>query len=218
MHSRDENSYVDQPKEIIATFNRAAHQYSELVTEFETFKVTSEHPLWIQGKGWTEVKDIKGGDAIASVDGDVLVIHNELINKKIKVYNFSVIDTPNYFVGKSRIWVHNAPCEVGFQVSGKNPELNNPKPNSRYYVDGRSTFITDAKGRTTKVNAKITENDIDANLRDCYRTRKVGNCGLPGDDGGHLTANKLGGPGEEINLVPQNMNLNRSRWKAMENE
>ncbi len=32
-----------------------------------------------------------------------------------------------------------------------------------------------------------------------------------------MVATQLGGPGERINLVPQNINLNRGRWRVMEN-
>lgn len=45
----------------------------------------------------------------------------------------------------------------------------------------------------------------------------VGKTGLPGDDGGHLIGARFDGHGENINLVPQNSNLNRSAWKRMEN-
>jgi filamentous hemagglutinin len=37
------------------------------------------------------------------------------------------------------------------------------------------------------------------------------------DDGGHLIANILNGPGEQINYLPQTINLNRGNWKTMEN-
>jgi len=34
---------------------------------------------------------------------------------------------------------------------------------------------------------------------------------------GHHIASVLGGPGEKINLVPMNANLNKGAWKQMEN-
>jgi hypothetical protein len=37
------------------------------------------------------------------------------------------------------------------------------------------------------------------------------------DQGGHLFATVFRGPGERINLVPMNSNLNQGVWKAMEN-
>lgn len=83
-------------------------------------------------------------------------------------------------------------------------------------MDGRHKYTTDADGRTTNVTSTITEYDLDTGVRNGYQQGKVGSCGLD-DEGGHLIATKLGGPGEKINLVPQNMNLNRGNWKRMEN-
>ncbi|WP_417312277.1 DNA/RNA non-specific endonuclease [Ectopseudomonas khazarica] len=53
--------------------------------------------------------------------------------------------------------------------------------------------------------------------RNTYQQCKVGHCGNPGDDGGHLIASSLGGAGDKINIVPQASTLNRGDWKAMEN-
>ena len=36
------------------------------------------------------------------------------------------------------------------------------------------------------------------------------------DDGGHLIANILNGPGEQLNYLPQTVGLNRGKWKTME--
>ena len=113
VHSRSDQSYADRPQQITQLFTREADHYYQLQTEFETINVTAEHPLWVQGKGWTEVKDIQRADPIATKDGDVLVISNTKINEPIQVHNFSVAHTPNYFVGRSGIWVHNTHCDLG---------------------------------------------------------------------------------------------------------
>ena len=42
--------------------------------------------------------------------------------------------------------------------------------------------------------------------------------GVGTDDGGHLIANILNGPGEQLNYVAMNLNLNRGQWKSMEDE
>lgn len=39
-----------------------------------------------------------------------------------------------------------------------------------------------------------------------------------GNEGGHLIASIFSGPGEKLNLVPMNGNLNKGEWKVMENE
>lgn len=45
----------------------------------------------------------------------------------------------------------------------------------------------------------------------------MGNCGLSNDEGGHLIASIFDGPGERLNLVPMDTNLNRGEWKKIEN-
>jgi hypothetical protein len=106
--SRDEHLWSDADQRVTSTFGRVAPSYRELQTEHEAFNITDEHPLWVQGKGWTLAKDVIPGSALASLYGDVVVIRNTVVDKPLRVYNFSVENTPNYFVGSSGVWVHNA--------------------------------------------------------------------------------------------------------------
>lgn len=46
----------------------------------------------------------------------------------------------------------------------------------------------------------------------------AGKCGAAGDEGGHLIASIFSGPGEKLNIVPMNGNLNKGEWKKLENE
>lgn len=52
--------------------------------------------------------------------------------------------------------------------------------------------------------------------RNDYCQRRVGNMGVPDDEGGHLIADVLGGYGGRENLAPQNGELNRGPWKEIE--
>ncbi len=116
VYSRNKTSHQDQLQKVTKTFGRTATGYYLLTTEFETLKVTEEHPLWLQGKGWTKVSEVTANDVIASLDGDVLILDNKKIETPLQVYNFSVANTPSYFVGESKLWAHNAakpPCKNG---------------------------------------------------------------------------------------------------------
>lgn len=106
--SRNELRWSDAEQRVTSTFGRIAPSYRKLQTELELFDITDEHPLWVQGKGWTPAKDVVPGDSLASLRGDVLVASNTPIEKSLRVYNFSVANTPNYFVGESGLWAHNA--------------------------------------------------------------------------------------------------------------
>lgn len=110
--SRHDRFWTDAPQAVERTFGRVAPRYRELKTEFETFRLTDEHPLWVQGKGWTPAEDVTDEDVLAALNGDVLVLSNKLVNAPLRVYNFSVASTSNYFVGASGLWAHNAKCDL----------------------------------------------------------------------------------------------------------
>lgn len=95
-----------------------------------------------------------------------------------------------------------------------NKELNNPQPNTVYEVDGNKVYKTDSLARPSQVEATLSPNVKD---RNGYQQCKAGKCGLVGDEGGHLIASIFNGPGEILNLVPMDGNLNKGVWKQMEN-
>lgn len=86
------------------------------------------------------------------------------------------------------------------------------KPNSIYERNGYE-YKTDEMGRTREVTG-------DLKLEEGERTKlqtEVGHMGVEDDEGGHLVGTRFNGPADAFNLVPQNSNLNRGEWKAMEN-
>jgi len=108
--------------------------------------------------------------------------------------------------------------EVEVSSGGKGAwtkELNKPEPNTIYKVDGNKTYQTDSLGRVERVesNLALTKND-----RNTYQQCVAGKCGIDGDEGGHLIASIFNGPGERLNLLPMNGNLNKGAWKTMENQ
>ncbi|MCW8183021.1 hypothetical protein D8B29_27040, partial [Verminephrobacter eiseniae] len=52
VQSRHDRLFADAPQTVTKTFARTAPSYRRLSTEFDQFKLTDEHPLWVQGKGW----------------------------------------------------------------------------------------------------------------------------------------------------------------------
>jgi hypothetical protein len=110
--SRSADSYLDATQDITHTFNRTAQFYYRLKTGSEEFKVTDEHPFWVQGRGWTKVSEIRRGDAIATANGDTVVLENVRVDEPLQVFNFSVASTESYFVGNEGMWVHNSSCVI----------------------------------------------------------------------------------------------------------
>ncbi|MDR6675090.1 hemagglutinin repeat-containing protein [Xanthomonas sp. 1678] len=101
------------------------------------------------------------------------------------------------------------------QKGGWSKELNKPEPNTVYNVDGNKVYRTNSNGDVEYVEANLSLSTKDRNT---YQQCKAGKCGLADDEGGHLVASIFDGPGEKLNLVPMNSNLNKGAWKAMENE
>jgi hypothetical protein len=116
--SRNDMSFADRSQAVTDVMGRVAPSYRLLATEAGQFKVTGEHPLWVQGKGWTLADQVAADDVIAGEHGDILVHANEAVHKPLRVYNFSVANTENYFVGPGGMWAHNARnCNIGIYTT-----------------------------------------------------------------------------------------------------
>jgi len=97
-----------------------------------------------------------------------------------------------------------------------NDILNKPPiPNHKYYIDN-FLYETDDLARVKGVKGELEliergrneyQQGLSVELKDGIKGK---------DDGGHLIANILNGPGEQINYLPQTINLNRGKWKSME--
>lgn len=77
------------------------------------------------------------------------------------------------------------------------------------------TYEFDDMGRVKKVSGELKLKEGKRNPKAQLEAGGIDR--LPTDEGGHLIANRFSGPSDAINHVPQNMNLNRSAWKKMEN-
>ena len=102
-----------------------------------------------------------------------------------------------------------------------NQELNEPslKPNHVYQV-GEYYYHTDSEGRLAKVTGELELETKDRNGYQQVKSAEAGGIkdGRTTDDGGHMIASIFNGPGEQINLLPMDANLNRGEWKRMENK
>ncbi|GGH61419.1 hypothetical protein GCM10008014_36840 [Paenibacillus silvae] len=98
-------------KEVVGLFQKQADEIYYVHIGDEIIEVTGEHPFWLDGKGWTFVKDLKVGDLLVSSDGTKLAIDKiEKEPREATVYNFEVDDFHSYFVSNLGIWVHN--CDL----------------------------------------------------------------------------------------------------------
>ncbi len=104
----------------------------------------------------------------------------------------------------------------GIKANGDWNKLLNKPPmkNQKYRIDDY-LFETDELGRVKNVKGELQ--DIERGRLKSQQTGSVAlKDGLQGDEGGHLIANILNGPGEQLNYLPQTQALNQGAWKDME--
>ncbi|WP_260405507.1 HINT domain-containing protein [Paenibacillus sp. 598K] len=95
-------------REVVGLFQKQDDEIYKVYIGNEVIEATAEHPFWLDGKGWTFVKDLKVVDLLVSSDGTKLAIDKiEKEPREATVYNFEVADFHSYFVSNLGIWVHN---------------------------------------------------------------------------------------------------------------
>lgn len=76
-------------------------------TTGDTLWATPNHPFWHSG-GYVEAEHLRPGDTLVAVNGTSLIIANSFTkDTTLRVYNFTVEDNHNYYVGDPGVLVHN---------------------------------------------------------------------------------------------------------------
>lgn len=76
----------------------------------ETIDTTTNHPFYVEEKGWVAAGDLEVGDILYTADGDEVEVTDlelEKLAEPITVYNLEVEDFHTYFVGEYGVLVHN---------------------------------------------------------------------------------------------------------------
>ena len=167
-------------KRVAQTFIRKTDQFVHIKVDGQKITTTPEHPFWVSQKGWTDAIELHTGDKLVLQNGKIVtieLIQHELLEDFVTVYNFEVEDFHTYYVTKSNILVHNAPCGYdnirtlnnttikGYKVSmdlerGGSGLLNIylKVGNTKYFWNG-SQFMNNGKAipRSLQNNATITK-------------------------------------------------------------
>ncbi|HMP58615.1 MAG TPA: polymorphic toxin-type HINT domain-containing protein [Gemmatales bacterium] len=80
--------------------------------ELNVLRTTAEHPFWVEGKGWTAVKDLEPGDLLRGHDGQLWPVESVTATTELApVYNCRIAEYHTYFVqapaGGAWLWAHN---------------------------------------------------------------------------------------------------------------
>ena len=115
----------------------------DVVTDAGTWTATANHPIWVDGKGWTDAIDVTAGDQLRGSTGGLLVVqamHDRGWLSGQTVYNLSVAGTHTYYIatanGNLNALVHNCPSPHG-------NSLASPRTTTLYRLD-------DAQGNLLK--------------------------------------------------------------------
>lgn len=88
----------------------------------ETIDTTTNHPFYVEEKGWVAAGNLEIGDTLITADGDEVEVTDlelEKLAEPISVYNLEVADFHTYFVGEYGVLVHNYIGENGQKVDSK---------------------------------------------------------------------------------------------------
>jgi len=79
----------------------------------KSIETTAEHPFYIKGKGWNPAGSLSVGQVLELHNGTVVVVKEiDTSVRRELVYNFTVANTHNYFVGEDGVLVHNTKVEA----------------------------------------------------------------------------------------------------------
>ena len=151
----------------------------------ETIDTTTNHPFYVEEKGWVAAGDLEIGDILCTVDSDKIEVTDtelEKLDEPILVYNLDVADFDTYFVGEYGVLVHN------YNPNGKkggtshqkeiNDIVNNnsgSKIKKEFYVKLNSLSQSGKSARFIDVAIL----DADGNPIKFYQVGKVTSTGVP---------------------------------------
>lgn len=108
VNEADEIEHIElQP---VVETSEQSNTNDKTVTHSITIDCTPDHPFYVVDYGFKHASELKIGDRIISLDGNIYKVSSnakESLEKPIIVYNFEVEDWHTYFVSESGIPVHN---------------------------------------------------------------------------------------------------------------
>ncbi|MCM8779347.1 MAG: S8 family serine peptidase [Candidatus Omnitrophica bacterium] len=122
--SYNETTQKTEYKPVIDTLSRVRKDMIEVKVEGgDKFICSREHRFYVKGHGWLEIDKVKEGEILLTAEGrERKLLKSRLINpeKKMRVFNLTVGDNQNYYVGKQGVLVHN--------TKNQNNIINEPPP------------------------------------------------------------------------------------------
>lgn len=97
-------------KQVKKIFVREKDSIVRLAINGEVIETTSEHPFYVEGKGWRAAGELTAGTEVRLEDGSSGTVTEKediQLEEPVAVYNFEVEDYHTYYVSEQKALVHN---------------------------------------------------------------------------------------------------------------
>ena len=139
-------------KEVLNVWIKETNEILHVSTsDGETIDTTTNHPFYVEDKGWVAAGDLEIGDTLITADGDEVEVTDlelEKLAEPILVYNLEVEDFHTYFVGEYGVLVHNKYKNEQKTIKAAADEAGLPKK----YLHDFGDYIEDVKRQLGKRN------------------------------------------------------------------
>ena len=109
-------------QEVVQTFVRDTDKTIHVKADGIEIETTSEHPFWVEGKGFVNANSLQQGDRLRLATGEKARIEDvweETKEEKVQVYNLEVEKFHTYFVSELGVLVHNTCSWGGLKTTRK---------------------------------------------------------------------------------------------------
>ena len=168
--SRNYDTGEVELKEVLIVWVKQTDELVHVTTEDgEIIDTTSNHPFYVDGKGWVAAGDLEVGDELLAADGEhseVTDVEFEKLDEPVTVYNLVVDDDHTYYVGKSGVLVHNTyKTEWGPEHKIPNEKHNNAIEDTLTAMESYgATDLMKNKGQVNSLLEKVSNRRPDASF------------------------------------------------------
>ena len=109
-------------KQVKKIFVREKDSIVRLAINGEVIETTSEHPFYVEGKGWRAAGELTAGTEVRLEDGSSGTVTEKediQLEEPVAVYNFEVEDYHTYYVSEQKVLVYNTCAVTAKNVASK---------------------------------------------------------------------------------------------------
>ncbi|HVS00368.1 MAG TPA: RHS repeat-associated core domain-containing protein, partial [Thermoanaerobaculia bacterium] len=93
---------------VTGVFERVAGEILLVTVNGEVLEATPGHPVWVEGRGWTDAAELVPGDRLVDREGEPLTVERvERRQGRFRVFNLEVEGSHTFYASSRRALVHN---------------------------------------------------------------------------------------------------------------